>query len=343
MSPAPSLSAALWIVDAVGPEKAAARIEGVGADPCDAEGVPVAADLADDRGAVVGVRARGADDDAALPDGEVLVVEPPAPLAVDDAHPGTAATRPGPGVPRVDAAWCRLEVELLADEVRRGGRRVLAGRCHVVEDRRFARRLHVCGLHALAARELLREVREIADRRVHVVVDRQVGDRADRRGGEVAGLEPNAFLGTEQRAQRHGGAGGHAVEGPGVGAPSRLDAARADTQRRGGIGDHDELWRAVGRRRHGGRASTGRRGLGGGLRTGGRALPGWHPILRDVLGVSVDRGPREVSERSGELRGVSPRGPREVSERSGELRGVTYGGPWSGVTYAAVTPGIRSS
>jgi hypothetical protein len=56
---------------------------------------------------------------------------------------------------------------------------------------------------------------------------------------------------------------------------------------------------------------------------GAQGLRPWAPRGAVTGAPQLDRGPREVSERSGELRGAElARGPGEGSENSGELRGV---------------------
>ena len=108
MSPGFSRSAALRMAwaEPVPPKIEIASTWASGADAGDADRVAVAADHADDGGAVVAprdVRRLGATDDAALALDQVLVAEAPRALDVHDPHALTTTARAQPPVAGVHA------------------------------------------------------------------------------------------------------------------------------------------------------------------------------------------------------------------------------------------------
>ena len=121
---------------AEGIEKATALIGASGAMPVIPNVLTIAADLAQYRGAMIGVGAAGTADDAALVLDEILVRKAPAPFEIDDADARAAPTGQGPGITCIDAARGRTEVALTRGEIGRRRWRVNQIGKHVVQQTR---------------------------------------------------------------------------------------------------------------------------------------------------------------------------------------------------------------
>ncbi len=219
---------------------------GVRRDADDAPAVVVAADLAEHGGAVVGARRVRPRDHPALVHAQVLVGEAPAPLEVDDPHPGAAAAAEAPGVAGVDAHRRRVEIALPGDEAGRHRRDRRGARLHVVDAERvgvgvglvdhhrgLARRLDVGGLDEVVLDQLVRDrVEALLGRGDAVVAQILVGlGRAGRGLVAVA----------EERLQRGALGGQQPGERADVGSAFGAEPARAGPDRGLGPGHDDQL------------------------------------------------------------------------------------------------------
>jgi hypothetical protein len=140
-------------------------------DSGNAERVPVTTDFPPHGSSVIVIASGDPDDDASLVYAQILVLQIPIPLAIDDLHAVAGAAGLRPGKMRVDARRRGVEVSLLVSPIggnarrrrrrhRRSDRHGARHRnCH---DRRFAGRFDIGGIDGGLRAQLARKTLELA-------------------------------------------------------------------------------------------------------------------------------------------------------------------------------------